>query len=37
MDKYGNYYCVDRLKELIKYSKHTLPPILTTISWAAEN
>jgi long-subunit acyl-CoA synthetase (AMP-forming) len=21
MDKYGNYYCVDRLKELIKYSK----------------
>lgn len=20
-DKHGNYYCVDRLKELIKYSK----------------
>lgn len=24
MDKYGNYYCVDRLKELIKYSKSIL-------------
>ena len=24
-DKHGNYYCVDRLKELIKYSKSSLP------------
>jgi long-subunit acyl-CoA synthetase (AMP-forming) len=24
-DKHGNYYCVDRLKELIKYSTYTLP------------
>lgn len=32
IDKYGNYYCVDRLKELIKYSKtaphHVFPPSL---------
>lgn len=26
-DKHGNFYCVDRLKELIKYSKHgPFPP-----------
>lgn len=30
MDKYGNYYCVDRLKELIKYSKRISPLIHTT-------
>ena len=25
-DQYGNYYCVDRLKELIKYSMYSLLP-----------
>ncbi|KAK3362223.1 hypothetical protein B0T25DRAFT_442971 [Lasiosphaeria hispida] len=25
-DKYGNYYCVDRLKELIKYNGFPVPP-----------
>ncbi|KAK3394192.1 hypothetical protein B0H63DRAFT_39288 [Podospora didyma] len=25
-DKYGNYYCVDRLKELIKYKGFPVPP-----------
>ncbi|PSR92110.1 hypothetical protein BD289DRAFT_364997 [Coniella lustricola] len=26
IDKYGNYYCVDRLKELIKYKGFQVPP-----------
>ncbi|KAH6650797.1 hypothetical protein F5144DRAFT_638043 [Chaetomium tenue] len=25
-DKHGNYYCVDRLKELIKYNGYPVPP-----------
>lgn len=38
MDKYGNYYCVDRLKELIKYSRPVpLPFPHPHTSWAAEN
>lgn len=31
MDKYGNYYCVDRLKELIKYSERIALPLLSRV------
>ncbi len=30
-DKYGNYYCVDRLKELIKYSAYSPVPSLFSL------
>lgn len=36
VDKYGNYFCVDRLKELIKYSKQQTFGISTFASaWTA--
>jgi acyl-CoA synthetase (AMP-forming)/AMP-acid ligase II len=36
-DKYGNYYCVDRLKELIKYSKSYTLHVIRAYARAAAN
>lgn len=36
-DKYGNYFCVDRLKELIKYSKSPHPTRLLLLMEANNN